>query len=196
MGRQKAAALDKTRRPNSRASGEAEPVPLGADGTVTVHLPMTFVRRSGRKRMLAPDGKPVAPAPRPAAAADTPVVRALARAFRWRKMIETGEHATVREIAEAECVNASYVSRVLRLTLLAPEILEEVLGAQVPDGLDDDLTVEVLLKPFPALWEEQMQTFSTSRLERPLCVGRGTEYAHGSSCRCGVYSASGLKPRA
>lgn len=116
---------------------------------------MTFARRGGRKRMLAPDGQPVVPAPRSAAPADTPVVRALARAFRWRKMIEAGGYATVREIAEAEGVNASYVSRVLRLTLLAPGVLERLMEGPVAQL---DLPVEALLEPFPVRWEEQMRT--------------------------------------
>jgi hypothetical protein len=157
MARKKDAAPDETRRPNIRASGQAEPIRPGADGTVAVHVPMTFARRGGRKRMLAPDGRPVVPAPRPAASADTPVLRALARAFRWREMIETGAYATVRGIAEAENINASYVSRVLRLTLLAPQILESLIDGQVAQV---DLPVEVLLEPFPVGWQEQMQVFA------------------------------------
>jgi hypothetical protein len=74
-------------------------------------------------------------------------------------MIEAGKYATVREIAEAEGVNASYVSRVLRLTLLAPDIVEKLLVGQVPSGLDRDLPVEALLEPFPDLWAEQRVTF-------------------------------------
>jgi hypothetical protein len=118
---------------------------------------MTFVRRSGRKCMLAPDGKPVTPAPKLPAPADTPVIRALARAFRWRRMIESGEYGTVREIAEAEGVNASHVSRVLRLTLLAPGIVEGLVGARVAKR---GLSAEVLLEPFSVGWQEQMQVFA------------------------------------
>jgi hypothetical protein len=137
----------------TRASGVAQ----AATGTVTVHVPLTFARRGGRKRLLAPDGKPVVPAPRTASPPDTPVIRALARAFRWRKMIETGECATVREIAEAENVNASYVSRVLRLTLLAPGCVERLAEGRIRDG---DLTVEALLRPFALRWDEQTKAFS------------------------------------
>jgi hypothetical protein len=130
---------------------------LATTDTLTVHVPLTFARRGGRKRMLAPDGQLVAPAPGPAAPVDTPVVCALARAFRWRKMIETGQYATVREIAEAEGVNASHVSRVLRLTLLAPGIVEGLVEPQVAKR---ELTVEVLLEPFSVGWQEQMQVFA------------------------------------
>jgi hypothetical protein len=156
MARNKAAAMEDARKSTYRASGEAEPVPPRVEGTVTVHVPMTFARRGGRKRMLAPDGKPMMPASQPATA-DTPVVRAIARAFRWRRMIEAGEYATVREVAEAERVNASYVSRVLRLTLLAPEILVSLIDGHVAQV---DRPVEVLLEPFAVGWQEQMRVFS------------------------------------
>jgi len=159
MARKKAEASEEVRRPKHRASGEAEPIGLAAEGTLTVHVPMTFARCGGRKRMLAPDGKPVVPAPRKSVPADTPVVRALARAFRWRKLIEAGEYATVREIAEAEGVNASHVSRVLRLTLLAPGIVEKLIEGRVAEG---DLRVEVLLGPLPVNWREQFETLATS----------------------------------
>jgi hypothetical protein len=143
------------------------PLPLRdtAPNTVTVRVAMTFARRGGRKRMIGPDGKPVVQAPRPAAPADTPYVRALARAFRWRKLIETGDYATVREIAEAEGVNASHVSRVLRLTLLAPEMVEGLVDGRVAKG---ELSVEGLLRPFPVGWHQQAKTFSRFSNFAPL----------------------------
>jgi hypothetical protein len=72
-------------------------------------------------------------------------------------MIETGEYATVREIAEAEGVNPSYVSRVLRLTLLGPEVVNGLLEGRVADGA---LAIELLLEPFPVNWRKQFETFS------------------------------------
>ena len=66
---------------------------------------------------------------------DTTLVNALARAFRWRRMIETGRHATVAELAAAKKINPSYVSRVLRLTLLAPEMVEAILDGRRPKGV-------------------------------------------------------------
>jgi hypothetical protein len=56
------------------------------------------------------------------------MVKAIARAFRWREMLETGTHATIAEIAAAEKINESYVGRVLRLTLRGPDIIEAILG--------------------------------------------------------------------
>lgn len=99
----------------------------GAMGeTVTVCVPMRFRKRVGCKRVVAPDGAPCWALQR--AQVDSTMIKALARAFRWRKLLETGAYNTVHEIAAAEGINASYVSRVLRLTLLAPDIVE------VPDG--------------------------------------------------------------
>ena len=79
------------------------------------------------------------------------MVKAIARAFQWRKLLEDGTHATVAEIATAEKINASYVGRVLRLTLLAPDIVEAILGGRQPA----EMTPAVLMKPFPVSWREQ-----------------------------------------
>jgi hypothetical protein len=82
---------------------------------------------------------------------DNALVKALARAFRWREMLESGTHATLKEIAEAENINQSYVSRVLRLTLLAPNIVELIVGGHQPAGM----TLPLLMKPFPSVWSKQ-----------------------------------------
>ena len=66
---------------------------------------------------------------------DNAMVRALARAFRWRKMLDEGEYATLEELARAKGVNATYVSRILRLTLLAPDIVETILNGRQPAEL-------------------------------------------------------------
>jgi len=66
---------------------------------------------------------------------DITLVKALARAFRWRRMIETGRHATVADLAAAEKINSSYVSRVLRLTLLSPTMVEAILAGRQPEGV-------------------------------------------------------------
>ena len=77
------------------------------------------------------------------------MVKAIARAFRWREMLENGTHATIAEIAAAEKINESYVGRILRLTLLAPDIVEAVLGGRQPA----EVTLTVLMRPFPIEWE-------------------------------------------
>lgn len=81
--------------------------------------------------------------------------KALARAHRWRRMLESGEFATVQDLANAEKINSSYLARVLRLTLLAPDIVEEILDGRQPAGLQ----LEDLLAPFPVEWERQKSSF-------------------------------------
>jgi hypothetical protein len=83
------------------------------------------------------------------------MVKAVARAFRWRDMLENGEYATIREIANAEKINESYVGRVLRLTLLAPDIVEGVLAGRQPAGLQ----LDGLMGPFPVGWPAQSKDF-------------------------------------
>lgn len=124
------------------------PVATNPD-TITVHVPLTLARRGGRKQIVLPDGTPSWAPPR--ARVDSTMVKAIARGFRWRKLLETGVHATVEDIAAAEKINPSYVSRVLRLTLLAPAIVEAVVdGRQGPE-----VTLATLMKPFPEEWQTQ-----------------------------------------
>ena len=103
--------------------------------------------RSGRKLILTPVGM----APRGSTAADTTLVKALARAFRWRRMLETGRYGTIDELAAAEKINSSYVSRLLRLTLLAPDIVEAILVGRQAEGI----TLPRLIEPIPTIWREQ-----------------------------------------
>lgn len=125
-----------------------------ASPTVTVHVPLAFRQRRGRKVLVAPDGaEPTTTAPassrQSSGSGVTPALRALARAFRWRTLLETGAVATVLEIAAAEKINPSYVSRVLRLTLLSPEVVEAVMaGAKEADAAPLDR----LMLPFPIDW--------------------------------------------
>jgi hypothetical protein len=127
---------------------------VSADGeTITVHIPMTFRKRGGRKMVVTPDGAPWAPRPR----VDNAMVKALARAFRWRKMLDEGVHATLEDLARAKGVNATYASRILRLTLLAPEIVGAILDGSQPA----ELKLDDLVEGFPLEWKAQRA--STSR---------------------------------
>ncbi len=118
----------------------------------TVTVPFVIRKRGGRKLVITPDGSAASPAPR--ARVDSALLKALARAFRWRKLLETGDYATIEEIAEAEKINSSYVSRVLRMTLLAPEIVEAILAGKQPEGL----TMARSMQPFPWEWARQKFT--------------------------------------
>jgi hypothetical protein len=127
-------------------------VTAATDGeAITLFIPLTFPKRGGRKAVLAPEGAEVAPLPH----VDTALVRALARAFRWQKMLDEGVHATLAELAAAERVSPSHVSRLLRLTLLAPEIVEAVLDGKQPEGM----RLEDLLGGFPVEWAGQRHEF-------------------------------------
>ena len=75
----------------------------------------------------------------------------VASAFRWQTTLETGACGTIEEIAAAEKINASYVSRILRLTLLAPEIVEAILDGRQPI----EMTLAVVMRPFPVSWSDQ-----------------------------------------
>lgn len=132
-----------------------EPRPSGDGRTVTVRVPIAIRRRGGRKLVLAPDGAEVTAAP-VTRHVDNAMVKAIARAFRWRDMLESGEYATIREIARAEKINESYVGRVLRLTLLKPDLVEEILAGWQPAGLQ----LDALMSQFPVEWSEQRQTIS------------------------------------
>ncbi len=94
------------------------------DQTVTVRIPLVFRKHGGRKTVISPDGDVWEP---PTPLVDSALVKALARAFRWRRLLDDGVYGTFDELAKGERVSQSYVSRVLRLTLLAPEIVEAIL---------------------------------------------------------------------
>ena len=117
--------------------------------TVTLHVPFRVVRRGGRKEMQLPEGA------EQSRRTDNTLVKALARAFRWKRMLECGEFATMAELAEREGIASSYMTRVLRL-LLAPDIVEAILdGTQGPD-----VTLSTLLEPFPERWPQQIEQFA------------------------------------
>jgi hypothetical protein len=120
------------------------------DGAVlTVRIPMTFRRRGGRKLILAPDGVDglAAEPPRP----DGTALRALARAWRWHRLLEAGRYPSIKALARAEGVHHAYVAKLLRSTLLAPDMIEAVLDGRLPKGLK----LEELVRPLPADWAEQ-----------------------------------------
>lgn len=106
--------------------------------SVTVVVPMAIRRRGGRKQIVGPDGAQVR-APDDAAGVattrgDPALVKALARAFRWRRLLEEGRYASVRELAKAEGVNRAYIGRLLNLTLLAPDMVEAILDGRQTDA--------------------------------------------------------------
>jgi hypothetical protein len=112
--------------------------------TITVHVPFRVVKRGGRKEMHLPEG--AAQLRR----TDSTLIKALARAYRWKRLLDAGSFATIEEIAAHERISASYLTRVMRLTLLAPDIIEAILDGRTPAlGMDE------LLSPMTPLWSEQ-----------------------------------------
>lgn len=113
--------------------------------TVTLHVPFRIVKRGGKKEMQMPEGATQSQR------TDNTLVKALARAFRWKRMLESGEYATIAELAEREGIAPSYMTRVLRLTLLAPDIIEGILDRKQ----GPEVTLAQVLEPFPLDWRLQ-----------------------------------------
>jgi hypothetical protein len=124
--------------------------------TLVVRIPMRFQRRGGRKRIVAPDGSAIVPTNKPQP--DGTLVKAIARAWRWQRMLDEGVYVSVQEIAEAERINKSYVGRILRLASLAPYIVEQILAGTA----DQRLMQETLKKGVPVGWEHQRRVLISS----------------------------------
>jgi hypothetical protein len=111
--------------------------------TVTVTIPFRVAKRGGRKEVQLPPGANNR-------SPDYTLIKAVARAYRWRKILEAGDMGTIAELAEHEKVSPSYLTRVMRLTLLAPDIIEAILDGNPPSvGMTD------LLDPMTPVWAEQ-----------------------------------------
>src|SRR3954463_741692 len=98
---------------------------------LTVQVPLAVRKRGGRRLIMVPGGTMT----RGVSSPDSMLVTTMARAFRWRRMRETGRYGTIDGLAIREKINSSYVSRLLRLTLLAPDIVEAILDGRQPDGM-------------------------------------------------------------
>jgi len=135
-------------------AGPSKEPKLSADGrTLVVRIPFTFRRQGGRKQVVTPAN--AAPWIPPPPREDVTLIKAVVRGHRWLEMLESGRYATIRELAQAEKINESYLGRVLRLTLLSPDIIETLLS-----GLQgSDLELADFFKPFPLDWEMQKQKF-------------------------------------
>jgi hypothetical protein len=117
--------------------------------TVTLHVPFRIVKRGGKKEMQMPEG---ATQPR---RTDNTLVKALARAFRWKRMLESGEFASISELAEREGIAFTYMARIMRLSLLAPEIVDAIMDGRQPESV----TLANMMDPFPLDWKEQRIRF-------------------------------------
>lgn len=122
---------------------------LTLDGDcLVVRVPLRIKRRAGRKEIIAPAATDSAASDR--ACTNQALAVTIARAHRWQQLLESGRYATIGELARGAGVDNSYLARMLRLTLLAPDIIEAILHGTEPDGL----SLEKLYQ-MPVRWEEQ-----------------------------------------
>ena len=136
--------------------------------SVTVVVPMTIRRRGGRKRIIGPDGAPIRTGDDVPGAAETrgdpALVKALARAFRWRRMLEEGRYGSIRELAAAERMERTLVARTLGLTLLAPDIVEAILDGREPLAP----SIASFRRGFPDAWEAQRLALAGAGTAAPV----------------------------
>ena len=117
--------------------------------SITVRVPLAIRRRPGRKTVVTPareGSEAVLPA-----GADPALVIVLARAFRYQRLLDDGRYSSISEMAAAEKIERGYLGTLLRLTLLAPDLVEAILDRQQPEGM----SLAVLMRPFPSAWVEQ-----------------------------------------
>ena len=117
--------------------------------SITVRVPLTIRRRPGRKTVVTPvreGAEAVLPT-----RADPALVKALARAFRYQRLLNEGRYASISEMAAAERIERGYLGSLLRLTLLAPDIVEVILDGRHPDGT----ALPRLMEPLPLAWDAQ-----------------------------------------
>ena len=126
--------------------------------SITVRAPLAIRRRGGRKVVVAPDGGSTPGAAPARTRADPALVKALARAHRWKRLLESGRYGSLAELAAAEKIDRSYLGKVLRLTLLAPDIVEAILNGRQPT----EIGLPMLLSASCGRWHEQRSTIMRS----------------------------------
>lgn len=127
-----------------------ESISLSEDeGDIQIHIPMKIKRRGGRKEIIVPESLQSVMPSRPVY--QEALVVALARAHRWKEMLESGMYGSIIELASAIGVDRSYMSRLLKFTLLAPDIVEAILDGREPSSF----AINRLIGAVPMGWEEQ-----------------------------------------
>jgi len=143
------------RHPTVRRDGES----------IVIDIPMTFRRRGKRKEIVLPPGAAAPASPRP----PSPLALAISRAIRWQEMIESGAVESISDLARRLKLDPSFVARTIRLAALAPAIIEALLDGQEPDGL----SLRLLRKDIPLVWQEQREVASFSAGYVPTVVRSG-----------------------
>ena len=111
------------------------------DDTLETFVPLTFRRRGARR--VAADDRHVH---------DVTLLEGVARGFYWQHLVDTGEMKSGSDIARAEGLHPSVPNELMRLTLLAPDIVEAILGGKQGPAV----TLARLMEPFPMHWSEQL----------------------------------------
>ena len=125
--------------------------------SITVRVPLTIRKRGGRKVVVAADGSVISNAAKPATTPSDPaLVKALARAFRYQRLLDEGKYGSICEIAAAEQLDRGYLGRLLLLTLLAPDLVQAIMDGRQPVGV----TLPMLMEPFPVDWLGQRRLFT------------------------------------
>eukprot|EP01031_Cornospumella_fuschlensis_P005737 gene5737-7126_t len=162
-GRGHSAAAGRARRPRPRSHCHsarcAEGGGMTAATSITVRVPLEIRHRRGRKTVVTPMADGAAPI---TTRADPALVKALARAFRYQRMLDEGRYASITEMAYAERIERGYLGSLLRLTLLAPDIVDSVLNGQA-----GELGLPALLGPFPMTWTGQRSAMPASARGQP-----------------------------
>ena len=120
-----------------------------SNGSLTVSLPIKLIRRGKCMAVTLPDGTTIQP--RPWDDTPTPIQQALARGHRWLEMLQSGKAQSLTEVAELEGMDRAYVSRMVNLTTLAPDIV----AASLDETLPDHVTLFDLASGTPLLWDDQ-----------------------------------------
>ncbi len=129
-----------------------EPLISVHENIISIKVPLNLKRKGGRKLIMSPASHlNTIPVRKP----DETMVRALARAWKWQRMLDEGKYKSLDDLAQQNKINASYVSRILRLTLLAPNIKQAIMDGMQPRGM----SLQDMQQPFPDLWEEQREWF-------------------------------------
>ena len=131
---------------------------VSRDGdAIVVRIPVRFHRRNGRQMVLTHGGSNGQPAPE--RESNGSLVSALAKAYRWQEQLESGEFASLEDLAAANGIDRTYVGRILRLTSLAPEIVERILNGNEPH----EISLRQLQKGIPSRWDEQRRSLARAQ---------------------------------
>ena len=124
-------------------------------GRSVTFVPLTIKRRHRSKLIVPPAG---GPSLRAASSFDLPLIRTLGKAFYWQKLIDTGEAANASELARRFKLEPGWVSEVLRMTQLAPDIVRAILEGHQPRQLNLH-TMRGRQAEVPLDWDEQRVLF-------------------------------------